>query len=373
MKFDRFFPISFFGPLLGLLLLAGCEKKSDLPPRPPRAVAVATASTRDVPFYLDQIGACAAFETVTIQPQVSGILVEVHVKDGAEVKQGAPLFSIDPRPYQAALEKALATLEQDRAKAVFSDAQLARNQELRTTKVVAPQEFDNAQSTALAAKATVQADEAAVDAARINREFCDIRSPIDGRAGKRLVDVGNVVAPGTTRLLVIQRQDPIYVEFTVPEASLPQVRRFKEAGTLKVSASFADDPAKSREGEFDFLDSGVQQDSGTVRMRAILDNKDRLFWPGQFVNVRLLLDTLKQAVLVPNEVLQVGQKGPFVFVVKADSTVEMRPVKPGQRQGEDLVISEGLKPGETVVVTGQIGLAPGAKIIATSAPVAKGE
>ena len=344
------------------LFFAGCEKKAVLPPRPPRTVAVAVATVRDVPLYQDEIGSCTAFETVTIQPQVSGMLTAVLFKDGAEVHKGDKLFSIDPRPYQAALDKALATLEQDRARAVFADAQLVRNEELRTTKVVAPQEYDNARSAAMAGKATVQADEAAVQSARLNREFCDIVSPIDGRTSKRSVDVGNIVSPAST-LLLIQRQDPIYTDFTIAEGALPRVRHFQKAGKLKVTASFADDPTKTREGTFDFLDSGVQPNTGTVRMRALLENKDRLFWPGQFVNVRLLLDTLAGAILVPNEAVQVGQKGPFVFVVKADNTVDSRPVKPGQRQGDDIVVTEGLKAGETVVVTGQIGLAPGAVVV----------
>jgi len=369
MKPARFSSIALrSGWLAGALLLVACDKQAPLAVPPPRVVAVANAELRDVPFYLDEIGSCTAWETVTIQPQVAGMLVGIHFKDGAEVKKGDQLFSIDPRPYQAALDQAKATLEQDRAKAVFADSQLARNEELRTTKVVSPQDYDNAQSAARAAKAVVQADEAAVAAAQLNREFCDIRSPIDGRTSKRMVDMGNIVT-GASQLLLIQRQDPMYVDFTVPEGILPQIRRFKEAGTLKVAASFADDPQKSREGAFDFMDSGVQPNSGTVRMRASLDNKDRLFWPGQFVNVRLLLDTVKNAVLVPSEAVQIGQKGPFVFLVKADSTVDLRPVKQGQRQGEDVVVTEGLKPGETVVVTGQVALAPGAKVAPT--PMAK--
>lgn len=369
MRSVRFFPIaSRSGWLAAALLIAACEQQAPTPPPPPRVVAVANAELRDVPFYLDEIGVCTAYETVTIQPQVSGILVGVHFKDGQEVKKGDLLFTIDPRPYQAALDKAKASLEEDRAKAAFADSQLARNEELRTTKVVSPQDYDNAQSAARAGKAVVQADEAAVAAALLNREFCDIRSPIDGRTSKRMVDVGNIVS-GASQLLLIQRQDPIYVDFTVPEGVLPQVRRFKDAGTLKVAASFADDPQKSRAGEFDFMDSGVQQNAGTVRLRALLHNEDRLFWPGQFVNVRLLLDTIKNAVLVPSEAVQIGQKGPFVFLVKADSTVDLRSVKQGQRQGEDVVVTEGLKPGETVVVTGQVALAPGAKVAPT--PMAK--
>jgi len=349
--------------LLGLLLFAGCERKpAAAPARPVRVVSVAQAQTRDVPVYLDEIGNCRAYEAVTIQPQVTGEIISIHFKDGADVKKGDLLFAIDPRSYQAALDKAKATLEQDRAKAAYDQLQVKRNEELIKTKVIALQEFDSVRSTAQASQATVKADEAAVSAAQINRDFCEIRSPIDGRTSKRMVDSGNIVTTDVTQLLLIQRQDPIYVDFIIPESSLPAVRKYREKGTLKVVASFADEPEKRREGVFDFLDNGVQQSTGTVRVRALLDNKDRLFWPGQFVNVRLLLDTVKDAVLIPNEALQVGQGGPFVFVVKKDSTVELRNVKPGQRQGDDVVVTAGLKPGETVVVTGQVAISPGVQV-----------
>ena len=356
-------PFCFAGAFLALVLLAGCNRKSPAPaPKPPRLVEVAVAEAKSVPVYLDEIGNCTAYETVVFQPQVTGAIVGIHFQDGAEVRKGDLLFSIDPRPYQAALAKAKATLEQDRAKAAYDRTQVARYEELIKTKVIAPQEFDSLRSTAQASQAALLADEALVNTAQINLDFCEIRSPIDGRASKRKVDVGNIVAANTTQLLLIQRQDPIYVDFTIPERALADVRKFRDKGTLRVEACFPDDPAKCREGVFDFLDSGVQQNSGTVRVRALLQNKDRLFWPGQFVNVRLVLDTIKDAVLIPNEALQIGQVGPFVFVVKGDSSVELRKVKPGQRQGDAVVVSEGLKAGETVVVTGQISLSPGTRV-----------
>ena len=351
-----------FLPLLLALALSSCGKKNaGPPPKPVRPVTAATAESRDVPVYLEEIGNCSAFETVVIQPQVSGPIIGIHFTDGMEVKKDDLLFTIDPRPYQAALDRARATLEQDRAKAANAKSQLQRNQELQRTKVIAAQEYDNAQSAAQSEAATVQADEAAVAQAQINLDYCTIRSPIQGRASRRLFDLGNVVTP-SNRLLLIQRQDPIYVDFTVPEAALPRVRSYREAQTLKVEASFADDPQKRRTGEFDFIDSGVDAATGTVRMRAILTNEDRLFWPGQFVNVRLLLDTLKGTVLIPNEAVQVGSAGPFVFVIKADNTVELRPVKTGQPQGDSTAIASGLKAGEVVVVTGQLALAPGTQV-----------
>jgi membrane fusion protein, multidrug efflux system len=363
MKFLNFRNSLLLLPLLGTLFFSSCGPKTAKPAGPPpRAVSIAKAESRDVPVYLDAIGNCVAFETVTVQPQVSGPVTEIHFTDGAELKKGDALFTIDPRPYQAALDKAKATLAQDSAKHDYDEAQLKRSMEMNRTKVIAPQDLDNARSTAAASAAAVQADAAAVAQAQINLDYCAINSPIGGRASKRQIDVGNVVTANVTQLLLIQRQDPIYADFTIPEAALPQVRKFIDAGSLKVQASFADDLSKSRVGEFNFLDSGVQQSSGTVRMRAILKNEDRLFWPGQFVNIRILLDTIRDAVLVPNEALQVGNNGPFVFVVKKDNTAELRPVKPGQRQGNDVVITEGIATGETVVTTGQLALAPGTKV-----------
>jgi membrane fusion protein, multidrug efflux system len=359
MHFLRLLPIL----IAGTLALPGCGRNAPrTPAKTPRPVTVTKAVTEDVPYYLDEIGNCTAFESVTIKPQVSGAMTGIHFKDGAEVAKGDPLFTLDPRPFQAALAKARATLAQDRAKAQYALIQVKRNEDLRQKKAVSDQEYDSARSTAEAAVATVQADEADVNTAQINLDYCQISSPIDGRASKRNVDQGNIVISNSTSLLVIQRQDPIYVDFTIPEDVLPQVRHYFEAGTLKVEASFPNDASKKREGKFDFLDSGVQANSGTVRLRALLDNKDRLFWPGQFVNVRLVLETLKAAVLIPNEALQVGQDGPFVFVVKPGNTVELRHVEPGQRQEDRVVIKKGLKADETVVVTGQIALSPGVPV-----------
>ena len=361
MNFLRHFCV--FCGFLGAIFLAGCNRK---PPeavsRPARPVTATRTQVKDVPIYLDEIGNCTAYETVMILPQVMGAIVGVHFQDGGDVSKGDLLFTIDPRPYEAALAKAKAVLEQDRAKAQYAQLQVKRYEELSKTKVIAPQDYDSLCSTAAAAEATARADEAAVAAATIDVEHCEIRSPIDGRASKRKADMGNIVTPNSTQLLLIQRQNPIYVDFSIPEASLPDIRKYREKGTLKVEARFADAPDKKREGSFNFLDSGVQQNSGTVWVRAELDNKDRLFWPGQFVNVRMLLDTIKDAVLIPNEALQVGQTGPFVFVVKADSTVELRKVTPGQRQDDNVVILSGLKSGETIVLTGQLSLAPGGAV-----------
>lgn len=345
------------------LLVIGCRRETPTPTtRPPRPVLVAEAVARDVPLYLTEVGKCAAFETVMIQPQISGAITKIHFKDGAEVQKGDLLFTIDPRPFQAALQQAEASLEINRAKAAYDEAQLKRNKDLRQSNAVALQALDNAVANARASAAAVTGDLAALETAKLNLEYCNIRAPISGRAGRRLVDVGNVVEANKAELLLLQRQDPIYVDFFIPENELHRLRKFKTEGILKVEASFPDDPETRREGELDFLDSGVQENAGVIRLRAILKNEDRLFWPGQFVNVRLLLDTLKASTLVPQEAVQTSKRGPYVYVVKDDLTVEMRLVKPGQRHGDEIVLLEGVKPGERVVTTGQIALAPGAAV-----------
>ena len=216
--------------------------------------------------------------------------------------------------------------------------------------MTATQELDTAKANAMRA-------EAAVAAAQVNLDFCSIRAPIDGRAGLRNVDVGNVVGPaGNASLLTIQGLDPIYTDFTVAEPDLPLVRRYLENPNLKVMTDAEDDNADPRMGEVYFIDNAVQPGAGTVKMRAVTPNPDRALWSSQFVRVRLILDNLKDAMLVPCSAVQIGQNGPYVFVVKPDSTLDLRPVKPGQVHGDLTVINEGVRPGETVVVSGQLQL-----------------
>ena len=316
---------------------------------PTRPVLVAQVVTKDVPLYLDEIGTCAAYETVQVQAQVNGQIIGRHFQDGADVKQGDLLFTIDPRPYQAALDQA-------RAQAALDQVTLKRQQELRARNVVSPQDLDTAQANA-------RKSEAAAAAAQVNLDFCYIKSPINGRVGLRNVDVGNLVGPGTPPLVTIQGLDPIYTDFTIAETDLALVRNYLGSPNLKVQTWSPDDKIPPRTGELYFIDNAVQPGSGTVKARAVTPNPDRALWPSEFVRVRFILDTLKDATLVPSQAVQISQSGPFVFVVKPDNTVELRPVKPGQRQDGDLtVIESGVKPNEAVVVTGQLALGPGTKV-----------
>ena len=316
---------------------------------PARPALVAKVVTKDVPVYLDEIGTCAAYETVQVQAQVSGQIIARHFQDGSDVKQGDPLFTIDPRPYQA-------TLDQAKAQAALDQATLKRQEDLRARKVISQQDYDTAVANA-------QKSQAAAEAAQVNVDYCYIKSPINGRVGLRNVDVGNLVGPSTPPLVTIQGLDPIYTDFTVAENDLPTVRKYLGGPNVKVQTYLPDGSITPRTGDLYFIDNAVQPGSGTVKARAVTPNPDRALWPSEFVRVRFILDMLTNATLVPSQAVQVSQSGPFVFVVKPDNTVDLRPVKPGQRQEGDLtVIESGVTAGETVVVTGQLALSPGAKV-----------
>lgn len=353
--------------LLGLALifagLAACNKKPEANfERPPAPVTVARAVARDVPVYIDAVGKTVAREVVSVQPQVSGRVTQIHFTDGANVKIGDLLFTIDPRPYQAQLNQAEANVAQAEAALSLAKVNFARVEKVSDPRAVSRQDFDARKSAVESAEATLKQNRAAVENARLNLEYCTIRSPINGRAGQRAVDVGNVVSANNGSLLVIQRLDPIYADFTVTESELSGVQRNMAKQALKVEVRLPDDGTEPREGNLTFLDNSVQEGSGTVKLRATLNNNDRSLWPGRFVKVRLILQTQRDAVLVPADAPQLSAKGPFVYVVKPDSSAELRPVKVGQRQEDLIVIKDGLKADERVVVSGQLGVTPGGKV-----------
>lgn len=355
-----------------LALGCGCDKQAQsagAPQLPPALVVVGKSQTRDVPVYLDEIGKCSAREYVTIIPQVAGKIVERLFEDGADLTKGQPLFTIDTRPFQAALDQAKANFQQSKAGLQFAKIEMERYQKVGDTRAVSKSDLDTKRNAVELGDAQVNAAQAAVEMAQLNLDYCHILSPIDGRAGQRLMDVGNVVKANEGALLVIQRLDPIYADFTMTEKQLPSVKQFMSQGTLKTLVRLPSDAQDaSRDGELTFLDNAVQDGMGTVRLRATLPNKDRHFWPGQFVNVRLVLTTKKDAVLVPSAAVQVGQQGQYVYVVGADSTAELRPVVTGQRQGDEVVIESGLKPGETIITLGGMTVMPGGKVQVAQAP-----
>jgi membrane fusion protein, multidrug efflux system len=356
-------PVSAAALALSAFASVSCKKQQAQSfERPPAAVTVAQAVAKDVPVYLDQVGKCVSREVVSIMPQIAGKITELHFTDGADVKKGDLLFTIDPRPFEAALHSAEADLGRAKALLNFSKTQWNRVETLIQTKAVSQEEYDTRKNAVELAQEQVRQGAAAVEVARLNLDYCTIRSPIEGRTGHRLVDVGNVVKANETPLLMIERLDPIYADFTIPQDQLTSVQKNMKAGSLKVEVRLPDDPQKAIDGTLTFLDNAVADATGTVKLRATLPNSEHRLWPGRFVRVRLLLSTIPGAILVPAAAPQLSAKGPFVYVVKPDSTAEMRPVKTGQRQGDSIVIEEGVKAGEKVVVTGQLGVTPGGKV-----------
>ncbi len=364
------FRVSSAALLLGLSALTPACKRVEgataAPQRPPSPVRVASAVERDVPVYLEQIGKSTAPEVVSIQAQVAGQITRIHFTEGTYLKAGDPLFTIDPRPYQAQLDSAEASLAQNKAARDLAAIEFGRVEKLIRNQAITKQEYDSRRNAVAVAEAQVKLSEAAIKTAKLNLEHCFITSPIAGRAGQRLVDLGNVVTPGgagsNVSLLVIQRIDPIYADFTIAENDLTAVQRSMAEGAVKVQVRLPDEPDGAREGALTFVDNAVQDGTGTVKLRATLPNADHHFWPGRFVKVRLVLSTQKAAVLIASAAPQTSAKGRFVYVVKDDSTAEFRPVTLGQRQGDLVAVTDGVKAGERVIVAGQMLVAPGGKV-----------
>ena len=352
--------------LLSMLATIGCSRSNvhaAPPAMPAPLVTVVKATAQDVPRYLDEIGRNTAFESVTVTPQVGGRIVERHFQDGENLKKGQLLFVIDPRPYKAQLDSAQASLAQAKAALDLARIQFARDEEVIGARAISKQDYDTKKNAVDVDQALVEAAEASLETAKLNFEYCYIHSPIDGRAGARLVDVGNVVQANATSLLSLQRLDPIYANFTITESDLPEVQHQMSRGSLRATVRLPSDQENSaRFGRVEFLDNSVQNGSGTVNLRATMTNPDYHFWPGQFVDVKLVLSTEKAAVLIPNQAAQISQKGPFVYVVRSDDTAELRPVKLGQRQGDDVVVTEGVAADERVVLAGQMLIRPGGKV-----------
>jgi membrane fusion protein, multidrug efflux system len=370
--------LSLAGAAVVAAAIIGCNKEGGaavMPARPPAPVTVAAAVSRDVPIYIDEIGKCAAVEMVNVFPQVAGQITDLHFKDGADLKKDDLLFTIDKRPYEAAVHQAKAMLAKDKAAAENAAAFAKRQLEVFNLKSISAADYDQARFAAGAADAAVQADQAALETANINLAFCEIRSPIDGVAGQHLVDRGNVVKANEGNMLVIQQMDPIYADFTINEKQLSAVRENMARGTLKALTKTPGDEGDGREGQLTFLDNAVKDGSGTVKLRATIPNQDRHFWPGQFVDVRLVLSVKKDAVLVPSMATQLGQTGNFVFAIKHDgdkTIAEQRPVKLGQPQGDWVVVEGNIQAGDEVVTEGQNGVMPNGPVhILSATPAAQ--
>jgi len=345
----------------GILLASACSSGEGRGGPPEAPVSAAAAETRDIPVEVRSIGTVEAWSTVEVTSRVGGQLVAVHVLEGEEVRKGEPLFTIDERPYRAALLQAEANLARDRSRAENARRDAERYAGLVEKDYVTKAQYDEKRSEADALEAAVRADEAAVENARLDLAYCRIASPIDGRTGSLLVHEGNLVkASGDKPLMVVHQVRPIRVAFTVPQGGLPELRRsVREEKALQVTAEGDGGPWT---GALSFVDNAVDPATGTVTLKAEFPNADGSLWPGQFVDVGLILGTLKNAVVVPSQAVQMGQQGDFVFVVKGDSTVEVRPVVRGPDSNGFTALESGVREGETVVTDGHLRLFPGARV-----------
>src|SRR5690242_19523718 len=335
------------------------ERRGDAPAVP---VTVAEAVRRDAPVELREIGNVQAYATVSLKSQVEGQLARVLFAEGQEVKRDDLLFVVDTRPFEAALRQAEANVARDHAQAENARVELQRLGRLIKQGVVSRDEYDQARTRALSYDASVAADEAAVERARIELQYCYLRSPVDGRIGQILVHEGNVVKANETPLAVINQVRPVYVEFSVPQQELGEIRRRMAEGPLGVTAHVGDDGGSPVPGELTFVNNTVDAATGTVLLKALMPNADEALWPGQFVNVVVRLTVLPGAVVVPSAAIQTGQEGAYVFVVGADGTVESRPVALGHAVGQDVVVERGIVPGDRVVTEGQLRLGPGVRV-----------
>jgi membrane fusion protein, multidrug efflux system len=342
----------------------GCAKKQ-LPPRVEGVpVSVGTVARQDVPLEVKANGHVDPYSTVAIKARVGGQVTRVGFREGQNVHQGDVLFQIDSRPYASALAQAQAQLERDRAIAKKAEQDVQRYAELVAKDYVTKEQYDAVGSNVAAALATVKADEAAVENARLNLSYCTVAAPISARTGAVLVYPGNMVKGNDDNPLVVLNQiQPVYVSFSVPESSLALIRQHGRPGqTLKVNALASGSSANNQTGDLTFWNNTVDPTTGTILLKATFPNPNEVLWPGEYVDVTLRLATEPNAIVVPTQAIQTGQSGQYVYVVKNDLTVESRPVSMNRTQGPISIVAKGLQPGERVVTDGQLRLAPGAKV-----------
>ena len=379
--------------LSATLLLAACSDNAAGKPRvqlPPVPVTIGDVVEKTIPVQLTAVGNAQAYTSVGIKSQINGQLVEVRFKEGQDVKKGDLLFVIDPRPFEAALrqseaalnqrraevKQAEATVERDTAQLANAKVQESRYRELVAKELIAREQYDQLNTNMAAMQATVEADKAAVenaraalqaaqanvDNAKLQLGYTTIRAPIEGRTGNLLVQNGNILkANDDNPIVVINQVHPIYVSFAVPEQHLTEIKKYGSTGRLKVVARLPRQQETLATGELTFVNNTVDQTTATIQLKATFANENNALWPGQFLDVSLVI-TSRTAIVVPSQAIQPGQQGPYVFVVKPDQTVESRLVTPGVRLGAETIIEKGLKPAERVVIDGQLRLVPGARI-----------
>jgi len=347
--------------IVATVFLFSCSKKSGPPPRLPVPVTADTVIQKTVPVQIRAIGNIEAYSTVSVKSQIDGVLTRVHFKEGQDVRKGDLLFTIDPRPYEAALKQAEANLAKDTAQLDNARVEVGRYEELVKKGYVAREQYDQIKTNAAALEATVNADKALVENARVQLKYCYIYSPITGRTGYLVSNQGNLIkANADNPIVTVNQIQPIYATFSVPEQYLSEIKKYMSSGKVRVDAVIAKE--QTEEGVLTFVDNAVDVNTGTIKLRATFANKERHLWPGQFVDVIITLTTQPNAVVVPSQAIQTGQSGQYVFVIKNDLTVESRPIIVGRSLDGGTVIEKGLQSGEKVVTDGQLRLVPGAKV-----------
>src|SRR5688572_12885405 len=356
---------------------AGCARSEAQPQQQAAApaavpVTVAAAVSKPMPLDASVVGTVEAYSTVSVRAQITGELTTVNFQQGDDVVAGQELFTLDRRPLEGALQQAQATLERDTAQAANAKAIMQRYDQLVERGIVAREQRDNARTSVAALEATLASDRAAVENAKVQLQYATIRAPISGRTGALMVNAGNLVrANDQAPLVVINQLTPIYVAFALPEPLLPDLRRYMARGALRVEVRPSSGESHLATGTITFIDNAVDQTTGTIKVKATFPNADRHLWPGQFVDVTVRLMTESQALVVPSLAVQTGPDGSYVYLVKPDQTVDMRPVTVARVAGQDTVIKDGLAPGDTVVTDGHLRLIPGSKISIRGAEAAK--
>jgi len=354
--------------ILAAILLASCTTKTaQTAPSFTVPVTVANVVQKTVPIELTAIGSADAYSNVSVKAQVNAVLDEVHIKEGQFVQKGDLLFTLDARPFQAALAQAQANLAKDKAQAELNEVQAQRYEQLYKAGVAAKEQYDTMKANASAQEAAVAADQAAVESARLQLEYCKIYAPISGRTGALQVYPGNIVKQNDVPVLIVINQvTPIFIDFSIPEQYLGTVQKFMNQGKLRVEATPYGD-TQPEIGYLTFVDNNVDTTTGTIKLKATFENSDHRLWPGQFSTVLLRMAQDENATVVPSQAVQTGQRGDIIWVVKSDMSVDQRTVKVGRTVGTDSVILSGVQPGETVVTDGQLRLIPGMRVQVTNA------
>ncbi|HAJ26248.1 MAG TPA: efflux RND transporter periplasmic adaptor subunit [Syntrophus sp. (in: bacteria)] len=354
-------------PVALLFFLFACSSSKSPPPKRPVPVTVAAAIQKTIPIQIEAIGAVEPYQTISVKTQITGQITQVYFKEGQDVKKGDPLFKLDCRTYEETLKQAEANLIRDKAHLQHAQQESSRYAFLVEKGYVAKQQYDQVKTNLAALEATVNADKSLVESNRVQLQYCSVHSPIDGRTGSLKVNRGNIVKLNDVEVVVINQIQPIYVTFTVPEKELARIKTYQARRQLPAEALIPGD-GRPEKGELTFVDNAVNRATGMITLKGTFANREKRLWPGQFVNVVLTLDMEPNIVMVPSQAVEKGQTGQYVFVVKSDHTVDMRPVTTGAVIRGETAILKGVQTGEKLVTDGHLRLVPGAKVSIKESP-----